>query len=143
MTPLAVKSLTISRPKNIIVVTENQENIDFERCFIQINFPGGSLLTENNIPYTSTTDTFELTDSEFAGSYYRAFSNTINPKVMGITYTVFALVFVIIVLSIPERKTYHEQMSFIMILQCIGFLRMRGYPIQATVYTILTGFAQQ
>jgi hypothetical protein len=30
-----------------------------------------------------------------------------------------------------------------MFLQCIGFLRMKGYPIQQTVYTILTGFAQQ
>jgi hypothetical protein len=58
MTPLAIKSLTISRPKNIIVVTENMENIDFSRSFIQINFPGGSIRTENNIPYTSTTDTF-------------------------------------------------------------------------------------
>lgn len=29
-----------------------------------------------------------------------------------------------------------------MFLQCIGFLRMRGYPILAFVYSILIGFAQ-
>lgn len=29
-----------------------------------------------------------------------------------------------------------------MFLQCIGFLRMRGYPIQNFVYTVLVGFAQ-
>ena len=45
MTPLKIKSLTISRPKNIIVVTENMEDIDFDRCFIQINFPGGTIKT--------------------------------------------------------------------------------------------------
>lgn len=142
MTPLSIKSLTISRPKNIIVVTNNMESIDFTRSFIQINFPGGSIITENNIPYSSTTDTFDLTDPEFSGSYYRAFSDSIIPKVMGITFIVMALVFAIIVLSIPERKTYHEQMTFIMFLQCVGFLRMRGYPMLAYVYATLIGFAQ-
>jgi hypothetical protein len=33
-------------------------------------------------------------------------------------------------------------MTFIMFLQCIGLLRMRGYPIESYVYTVLTGFAQ-
>ena len=61
---------------------------------------------------------------------------------MGITYTVAAIFFIIIVLSIPERKTYHEQMTFIMLLQCVGFLRMRGYPIQNYVYTVFVGFSQ-
>lgn len=61
---------------------------------------------------------------------------------MGITFIVLAFVFVIIVLSIPQRRTYHEQMTFIMFLQCIGLLRMRGYPIQPYVYSILQGFSQ-
>lgn len=67
-----------------------------------------------------------------------------NPlyKAMGIAFICFSILFIIIVFSIPERKTYHEQMSFIMFLQCIGFLRMRGYPIQYYVYTVLVGFAQ-
>lgn len=38
------------------------ENIDFTRSFIQINFPGGSIIAENNVPYASTTDIFELSD---------------------------------------------------------------------------------
>ena len=33
-------------------------------------------------------------------------------------------------------------MAFIMFLQCIGLLRMRGYPIDYYVYNVLKGFAQ-
>lgn len=83
------------------------ENIDLTNSFIQINFPGGTMITQDNIPYTSTTDVFELTDAEFSGSYFLAFANDIVPKIMGIIFTVLAIFCLIIVLSIPERKTYH------------------------------------
>lgn len=45
MTPLTVLSIRIIRPKNIEVITSNQANIDFTNSFIQINFPGGSIIT--------------------------------------------------------------------------------------------------
>ena len=83
------------------------ENIDLTNSFIQINFPGGTMITQDNIPYTSTTDVFQLTDAEFSGSYFRAFVDDIVPKIMGITFTVLAIFLLIIVLSIPEKKTYH------------------------------------
>lgn len=63
MTPLTIKTLKIERPKNIIITTSNMENIDFSRSFIQVNFPGGSIIAENGIPYSSTTDVFYLDDA--------------------------------------------------------------------------------
>ena len=41
---------------------------------VQINFPGGSLIAENGIPYSSTTDVFELDDPEFSGEYFQVFT---------------------------------------------------------------------
>ena len=58
LTPLSVKSLEIVRPDYIIVVTNNLYDIDLTNSFIQINFPGGSIITEDGVPYTATTDIF-------------------------------------------------------------------------------------
>lgn len=51
------------------------------------------------------------------------------------------MLFVLVVLSLPERKTYHETMATVMFLQCVGLLRMRAYPIDLLVYPALVGFS--
>ena len=61
---------------------------------------------------------------------------------MGITFICIMLVLYLIVMFIQDKRTYHEQMSYIMLLQCIGLSRMRGYPIANAVFGALTGFSQ-
>ena len=60
--PLDIKSITIIPPDTIQVKTEMYDDIDFENSEIQINFPGGSVIAENGVPYSSTTDSFALDD---------------------------------------------------------------------------------
>lgn len=61
---------------------------------------------------------------------------------MGITFICVSFVLYIIVLAIQEKRTYHEIMGLIMLIQCIGLTRMRGYPLDQRVYGIMLGFSQ-
>jgi hypothetical protein len=38
------------------------DDIDLMSSYVQINFPGGTMISTDNIPYISTTGTFVLTD---------------------------------------------------------------------------------
>ncbi len=40
-----------------------------------------------------------------------------------------------------SRKAYHEVMAFIMVVETIGLMRIREYPIELNFYTILQGFS--
>ena len=141
--PLSIKDLQISGSRDyIFITTENKNDIDFSTARIQVNFPGGTMIARDGTAYSSTTDNFDLTDPEFNGSYYEAFVDNINNKIMGITYICIATVMFLIVISIPERRTHHEQMSFMLFLQCIGLSRMREYPIDHSIFGGLLGFSQ-
>ena len=38
-------------------------------------------------------------------------------------------------------RAYHEMMAYFFIVQIIGLLRTREYPIEFNIYTILKGFS--
>lgn len=101
LTPLTIKSIAIQRPNNILVTTDLATGVDLTKYKIQINFPGGSLITANGIPYSSTTGTFNLDDPAFTGSYFKAFNDILPPKIIGIAYIAAIMLLVIIVLIIP------------------------------------------
>jgi hypothetical protein len=107
LTPLDVKSIVIERPNNILVTTNILGNIDLTTAKIQINFPGGSLITANGIPYSSTTATFALSDPIFTGSYFKVYNDTVITKIMGIVFISISILFIIILLILPEKRTYH------------------------------------
>lgn len=44
-------------------------------------------------------------------------------------------------LVITNRKGYHEMMAFIMLLQVFGISRIRQYPINFNIYSVLLGFS--
>lgn len=44
-------------------------------------------------------------------------------------------------LVIANRKAYHEMLSFIMLLQVIGITRIREYPIDFEIYSVLKGYS--
>ena len=44
-------------------------------------------------------------------------------------------------LVITNRKGYHEMMAFIMLLQVMGLTRIREYPINFNIYSVLLGFS--
>ena len=60
----------------------------------------------------------------------------------GIIICVLMALFLIITVGIVSRRAYHEIMGFIMAIECVGLLRMRSYPINVEVFTVLQGFSQ-
>jgi hypothetical protein len=44
-------------------------------------------------------------------------------------------------LVIANRKGYHEMLSFIMLLQVLGISRIRQYPIDFNIYSVLLGYS--
>lgn len=99
------------------------------------------MVSEDGTPYSSTSDYFELDDPEFVSEYEEKVINDFTPQIPGIVIISMTIVLFTIVLAISEKRTHHEIMSFIMLLQCIGLLRMRGYPIDYYVYSTLEGFS--
>ena len=71
-----------------------------------------------------------------------AYIDKITYKIMGITFICIVAVLYFIVLAIQEKRTYHEIMGLIYLIQCIGLTRMRGYPLDHSVYGGLLGFSQ-
>ena len=100
------------------------------------------MISEDGIPYSTTTDYFELDDPEFVSEYEEKVINDFTPQIAGIAIIALTFIIFTIVLAISEKRTHHEIMTFIMFIQCIGLLRMRGYPIDYYVYTTLLGFSQ-
>ncbi len=75
-------------------------------------------------------------------SYYQIYQLTYVYLAEGIILCGLALVFLLITIGILSRRAYHEVMAFIMSIECIGLLRMRSYPLQVDVFTVLQGFSQ-
>lgn len=60
----------------------------------------------------------------------------------GIVLCCVVFMMMLITIGIVHRRAYHEVMAFLMAVECVGLLRMRSYPLQVDVYTILQGFSQ-
>jgi hypothetical protein len=60
----------------------------------------------------------------------------------GIIICALMALFLIVTTGIVSRRAYHEVMGFIMAVETVGLLRMRSYPINVDVFTVLQGFSQ-
>lgn len=59
----------------------------------------------------------------------------------GIVFLILSLLLLTFQLIITDRKGYHEMMSFIMLLQVMGITRIREYPINFNIYSVLLGYS--
>ena len=90
-----------------------------------IDFPAGSLVSADGLNYQSTTATFPLNSPIFIQSVYEQLNKNDLLASEGIIFILLTLILLIIQLIIANRKGYHEILSFIMVLQVIGFIRTR------------------
>ena len=59
------------------------------------------------MPYSATSDHFELNDPEFVNSYQEATINDFTPQIPGIVYISVTTMLFFIVIAICERRTHH------------------------------------
>lgn len=75
-------------------------------------------------------------------SYYSIYQLDYSYMSEGIVLCVVIALFLIVTVGIVSRRAYHEVMGFVMAIECVGLLRMRSYPINVDIYTVLHGFSQ-
>ena len=124
--PLAISGVSISDDRKVIYITTNYDsNFDPNYASIQIDFEGGVLRTETGIVFQTTTGSFSLTDPAFTSSVYENFGKNITYGAEGMVFLCIAVVLLVIQLVITNRKAYHEMLSFVMLLQIIGLIRVK------------------
>ncbi len=84
---------------------------------------------------------FELSDPIFTQSYFMIYEQNYSYMAQGIILSTVVFMFLLIAIGTLSRKVYHEVMGFIMVIETLGLMRIREYPIELNVYTILQGFS--
>jgi hypothetical protein len=138
---IIVPPVEISSDRKVIYITTNFVDADASTSSIVVDFQGGVLVSADGTIFTSTTDSFALSSPIYAQSYYNAFKKDITTGAEGMVFILLSLVLLVIQLVIANRKGYHEIMSFIMVLQVVGITRIRQYPINYDVYSVLVGYS--
>lgn len=124
----------------IYIITNFQE-ADFSSASVVVDFPGTSLISADGLLYQSTTGSYSLSNPVFQASYFAIFSKDVSLSIEGIVFILLSILLLIFQLIIANRKGYHEMMAFIMLLQVLGITRIRQYPINFNIYSVLIGFS--
>ena len=140
-TPLTVYGLRISADRKVIYITTDFANADFSVASVVVDFPGTTLISADGLLYQSTTGSYALSDPIFQQSYYQIFSKNVTYETEGIVFILLSVLLLIFQLVIANRKGYHEMMAFIMFLQVMGITRVKQYPIDFNVYSVLLGYS--
>jgi hypothetical protein len=140
-TPLTVYSLTLSTDRTVIYITTNYVSTDFSVATVVVDFPGTALISADGLLYQSTTGSYSLSDPIFQQSLYQVFAKDITLGAEGMVFLVLSLLLLIFQLVIANRKGYHEMMAFIMFLQVMGISRIRQFPIDFNIFSVLLGYS--
>ena len=140
-TPLVVYGLTISADRKVIYIITDYSTADFSVTTVVVDFPGTTLVSADGLLYQSTTGSFSLSDPSFQQSLYQIFGKDLTLGAEGIIFIILSILLLIFQLVIANRKGYHEMMAFIMFLQVMGISRIRQFPIDYNVYSVLLGFS--
>ena len=141
VTPLAVKGLTISADRTVVYIITNAVTTDFSVSTVVVDFPGNSLISTDGLLFQSTTGSFSLSDPIFQRSLYDYFFKNDTYGAEGMIFILLSILLLIFQLVITNRKGYHEMLSFIMLLQALGISRIRQYPINFNIYSVLLGYS--
>ena len=98
-------------------------------------------MSSDGLLYQSTTASFALSSPIFQQSLFAAFSQDIRLGAEGIVFILLSLLLLLSQLIITNRKGYHEMVSFIMFIQVLGIARIREFPINFDVYSVLEGYS--
>lgn len=136
-----IEGLTISADRKVIYITTNFQTVDFSTSNVVINFEAGVLVSSDGTIYQSTTGNFAMSSPIFSQSFYEAFSKDISSGAEGMIFILLSIILLVFQLVITNRKGYHEILAFIMVLQVLGITRIREYPIDYDVYSVLVGYS--
>ncbi len=73
-------------------------------------------------------------------SYYSFYQKNRLLFTEGYFFCVVIFSLLIVTLATLHRRAHNEIMSFIMTIQCIGLIRMRSYPLNVDVFSVLAGY---
>jgi len=140
---LTILSVSISSDRKSITIVTSYLPADILTSYVTVSFAGGILVSQAGQIYQTSTATFSLASPSFFQSYYTVFVSNRSAKALGIFFTCFSLLLVVLSLILLSAKSQyiHEFFAFALLIQLLGLLRIRPMPINFEVYNILRGFS--
>jgi len=104
---MVILDVIISGDRKTIVVITNFGHFDFSTAKAVINFPAGTLITSDGRLYQSSTASFPLNDPIFMESLYKYFGFNLRYHIIGIFFTSFSLILLIVPFVLKNPRAYH------------------------------------